>query len=443
MGGRKPLPVGSHGRIRITEITTSRVTCTACRMGVCPTHKATVCKVCEVHTKAHAHTSVFEARCQYRDLNGDDRYPSARGRSKTAAEYALKERIQELAKAAKVGEVTRDTRFNVVVGLWLADLDHKVEHSGRAYTTARTYRSYLTGHIVPRFGKLQLREIKAAAVDEFVKKIRKEMGYESAKKVKSIISAIADFAIRRGAENWVNPTKAIEEINAGPAEDVVAMTVDQVADMLKGMRAYAVELDEKAVEKKDGRAAWRNTAWHDLPELAEAMLATGVRIGEVLALSGEDVILGEDGRVLVNVDAHLVWVKGKGVVRQPGRKAGQPALLLEVPGWSRAMFLRRKMAAGSGPLFAAIGGGWLDATNVNKRIKTAMTACGFEWVTSHVWRHTVATLLDEADLPVSDVAGQLGNTKAVAERHYIKRRATNARAAAALEAALGKKVSGA
>lgn len=403
--GRKPLPVGAHGRIKVTELA----------------------------PKLH------EARCLYKDMNGDVHRPSARAQSKTAAEYALLERLKEMAKAAKNGEVTRDSRFAAVVELWLDDLDHKVEHQGRAHTTARTYRSYLTGHIIPRFGKLQLREIKAAAVDEFVKKIRKEMGYESAKKVKSIISAIADFAIRRGAENWVNPTKAVEEITAGPAEDVVAMTADQVADMLRKMRAYACQLDDE----RDGRAAHRNIVWHSLPELAEAMLATGCRIGEMLALRGDDIIRGEDGRVLVSVDAHLVWVKGSGVQYVSGRKAGQPGLLLEVPAWSQPMFLRRKLAAGPGPLFPSAAGGWLDANNVNKRIRTAMDACGFEWVTSHVWRHTVATLLDEADLPVSDVAGQLGNTKAVAERHYIKRRATNARAAAALEAALGKKVAGA
>lgn len=405
MGGRKPLPVGAHGKIRITQVA----------------------------PKLH------EARCLYRDLNGEVRHPSARGASKTAAEYALKERIQDMAAAAKAGEVTRDTRFHTVVEMWLADLDHKVEHDGRAHTTARTYRSYLTGHIVPRFGKLQLREITAAAVDGCIKKIRKEMGYESAKKVKSIISAVSDFAIRRGAKLWDNPTKAVEEISAGPAEDVVAMTGDQVADMLAKMRHYACQRDEE----RDGRAGHRNIVWHALPELAEAMLATGVRIGEVLALRGEDVIRSDDGRVLVSVDAHLVWAKGRGVLYEPGRKGGAAALLLQVPPFSHAMFLRRKIASGPGPLFPSAAGGWLDATNVNKRLRKAMDASGFVWVTSHVWRHTVATLLDEADLPVSEVAGQLGNTKAVAERHYIKRRATNARAAAALEAALGKKVSGA
>jgi integrase len=403
---RPPLPVGAHGDI----------------------HVLTVGK------------KLFEARCKFRDLNGEIRRPSARGKSKSAARNNLRAKLAKLTTTAARGDVTRDSRFKAVVTLWLDDLDHKVMHNDRAPTTARTYRSYLNGHILPRFGALMLREMTPAAVDTFVKLIRSEMGYESAKKVKSIISAIADFAIRRGADNWVNPTKAVEEIASGVAEDVVVMTVAQVIDMLQGMREHAEKLDAT----RDGRGAWRNMVWHDLPEMAQAMLATGVRIGEVLALKGGDVLRGDDGQVLVVVNAHLIFVTGEGtryVPHRKGKEPGDPGLLLEVPRWSKSLFIRRRLKAGTGPLFPAASGGWADPNNVNKRIRKAMDASGFDWVTSHVWRHTVGTLLDQADLPVSEVAGQLGNTKAVAERHYIRRRSTNGRAAAALESAFGNRVS--
>lgn len=405
--GRPPLPVGAHGEISVYQVG----------------------------------AKTFEARCKYRGLNGEIRRPSSRGGSKAAAKTALRDKLTKMTAASMAGEVTRDSRFKAVVDLWLEDLDHKVEHGGRQPTTARTYRAYLNQHLLPRFGALMLREITPAAFDEFVKKTRKEMGYESAKKVKSIMSAIADFAIRRGAEHWANPTRAVEALTAGVAEDVVAMSVEQVVAMIQGMRDYAVQRDEDS--KRAGRAAWRNVVWHDLPELAEAMLATGVRIGEVLALRGEDVVR-EGGDVLVVVNAHLIFVTGEGTRYLPhrkGKKPGDKGLVLQVPAWAHPMFLRRKLASGPGPLFPAMGGGWLDTNNVNKRIRKAMDACGFQWVTSHVWRHTVGTLLDEADLPVSDVSGQLGNSKAVAERYYIRRRATNQRAARALEV-LGRTAGG-
>jgi integrase len=61
-----------------------------------------------------------------------------------------------------------------------------------------------------------------------------------------------------------------------------------------------------------------------------------------------------------------------------------------------------------------------------------MDECGYDWVTSHVWRKTVATVLDEAGLPIGAVADQLGNTRKVAEQRYVKKRVANAASAEAL-----------
>jgi len=45
---------------------------------------------------------------------------------------------------------------------------------------------------------------------------------------------------------------------------------------------------------------------------------------------------------------------------------------------------------------------------VINRLTEAVTAVGYEWATSHVFRKTVGTL-DEADLPITAIADQLGN----------------------------------
>jgi integrase len=54
-----------------------------------------------------------------------------------------------------------------------------------------------------------------------------------------------------------------------------------------------------------------------------------------------------------------------------------------------------------------------------KRIKTAFAECGYGWIISHVFRKAVASLLDDAGLPIGDIADQLGNTRTVAEQHYV------------------------
>jgi integrase len=93
----------------------------------------------------------------------------------------------------------------------------------------------------------------------------------------------------------------------------------------------------------------------------------------------------------------LVRVRGEGLVRVPNRKGNTGGLLLRVPEWSVAMLRRRKLAAGGGPLFASWNGAWLDPSNVIHRIREAFAECGYGWVTSHVFRKTVASVLDDAD----------------------------------------------
>ncbi|GLY69941.1 hypothetical protein [Amycolatopsis taiwanensis] len=83
-------------------------------------------------------------------------------------------------------------------------------------------------------------------------------------------------------------------------------------------------------------------------------------------------------------------------------------------------------------------GEWLDPSNVVQRIQEAFAEVGYGWVTSHVFRKTVASVLDEAGLPLSAIADQLGNTQKVADKHYRKRRVANEASAAALEGMFGE-----
>ncbi len=115
------------------------------------------------------------------------------------------------------------------------------------------------------------------------------------------------------------------------------------------------------------------------------------------------------------------------------RKGDGEALLLTLPQWSLPMWQRRKEAAKDGILFASFTGQLLAPSNVINRLAEAMDAVGYGWVTSHVFRKTVGTVIDEAGLSTTAIADQLGNTRAVAERHYRKRRVANQANAAALE----------
>ncbi|PXY34986.1 hypothetical protein BAY59_05800 [Prauserella coralliicola] len=52
-----------------------------------------------------------------------------------------------------------------------------------------------------------------------------------------------------------------------------------------------------------------------------------------------------------------------------------------------------------------------DRSNTNADLRDAMNPLGFDWVTSHNFRKTAATLLDDAGLTVREIADQLGHKR--------------------------------
>jgi hypothetical protein len=106
----------------------------------------------------------------------------------------------------------------------------------------------------------------------------------------------------------------------------------------------------------------------------EAMLSTGIRIGEAIALIGPNV---DPAAPTLEVTHHVIRVIGEGLVRRDQRKGDAEGLLLALPRWSVPMWQRRKDTAGDGPLFASFAGDLLDPSNVINRIAKAMEAVGY------------------------------------------------------------------
>ncbi|WP_409463597.1 hypothetical protein [Amycolatopsis sp. GA6-003] len=68
-------------------------------------------------------------------------------------------------------------------------------------------------------------------------------------------------------------------------------------------------------------------------------------------------------------------------------------------------------------------------------MREAFDACGYGWVTSHVFRETVGTHLDESGVSTTEGAEQLCDTPAGYEEHHRekRRKASNHAAQKALE----------
>jgi integrase len=171
---------------------------------------------------------------------------------------------------------------------------------------------------------------------------------------------------------------------------------------------------------------------HDLPELARFILATGLRLGEALGVRWSDI---DPDRGSLRVERTIVRVKGKGLVAsRPKTHSSQRVLVL--PGWCLTMLQARRARLGvtGGPVFPDSLGGYRDRNNVGAAFRRVRTGTGFEWVTPHTFRKTVATLLDSKGASARMIADQLGHSRvSMTQDVYMGRRAVPAELAEALE----------
>ena len=163
------------------------------------------------------------------------------------------------------------------------------------------------------------------------------------------------------------------------------------------------------------------------------MLATGLRLGEALGVTWADVDLNVGA---VAVSRTIIRVKGKGlVVQRVKSRTSERGLLL--PLWCVELLRARRIRLGAfdGPVFPDSRGGWRDRSNVGKAFRQVRGGSEFEWVKTHTYRKTVATLLDQSGASARMIADQLGHSRvSMTQDVYLGRRAANAGNLAALEA---------
>ncbi len=163
------------------------------------------------------------------------------------------------------------------------------------------------------------------------------------------------------------------------------------------------------------------------------MIATGVRIGEALAVYWSDVDFSAG---TVAVDHTVIRIKARGLIRKSTKTAaGERTLPLS--SWALDMLKTRHAASTEdGPVFPDSIGGLRDPSNTRRVLRDARGSDAFGWVTSHVFRKTAATILDEAGLSARLVADQLGHSRpSMTQDVYMGRKVVSQAAADALERA--------
>jgi integrase len=376
MMGRPPLPVGTWGSISVRTVGPRNV----------------------------------RARARFRDFDGSVRYVVRHGTSRTSAETALKLALSKRSDDTFGGELTSSTKMSVAAELWLAEVDQ----SARSSATKELYRYVVDGYIEGGLGSLQLRELTVPRVDKFLKAIVATHGPGGAKSCKSVLSGILGMAVRHGALP-ANPVREVAKIAQPRKAAPRALTPAEAVDLLARARAHAP------------------SAHLDLADLIEFMLGTGVRLGEALAVRSEVVDLTAG---TIEIKATVVRTKGAGVQIQDWPKTAAGWRVIAVPSQVVALLQRRRAdpRLAQHVAFPSPLGHLRDVSNTTGDLRRLLDDLGYDWVSSHTFRKTVATRLDAAGLTARQIADHLGHASpSLTQDVYMGRQVATADAARSLE----------
>ena len=353
----------------------------------------------------------YRARVLVRDPDGRVREIERLGLSRSAAERHLKEAFRDRVDVHSGTDITAETRVRELAETWFASLD------AQSPSTRQRYRDRVDKQILPALGELRLRELSIGTVDRFLKTVTKRHGAAMAKMTRSVLSGMCGLAARHDALDR-NPVRDAHVITQPRKAVPKSLSVKEVLQ-LRALMTY----DDKAVAR-------------DLPEFVSFMLASGLRIGEASAVTWAAV---DQDAGTVDVRGTVVRLTGRGLIMMPTTKSTAGMRTLALPSWClemlRARAHRRSAHRIDGdPVFPAPKGGLRDPSNTQADLKDSLEWCGLPWVTSHVFRKTTATLLDDAGLSARAIADQLGHAQpSLTQNVYMGRKIASTRAAGVLE----------
>jgi integrase len=298
-------------------------------------------------------------------------------------------------------------RINRLGELWL---DEVIAEERIAPQTVCRYETSLRTAIRPTLGNLRLREASVSRLDRFFKAIAAKHPAK-ARGAKCVLGQMLAMAVRHDALA-TNPVRDIGRLRKR-RRSVKALRVEDLHAVRTAIRDWQTP--------PAGKPGPRHTG--DLADIVDLLLATGARIGEVLAARWADLDLAL-ARPTLTFSGTLVYVKGRGLFRQPWTKSDAGYRTVVLPRFAVDMLLCRQVNATANPhdaVFCTRRGTWLSPNNVRRQWRQARKDTALEWVVPHTFRKTVATLLDrEADTKTA--SEQLGHaTEEVTNTYYIEK----------------------
>jgi integrase len=385
MAGRSPLRIGQHGKV----------------------------------SRTYLGGGVWQAMCRYRDTDGVTRRVTRRsptGEQDRHGKLAEDLLIESLAnRRPPSDEIGPDT---AVMTLVQAHLDRLAE-DGRSPATQDTYK-LVANKLQLKLGAVRIVEVNPGRIDTVLRAMNNTHGPGIARQAKTILSGALQLAVMANvlAANPVRDVAAIK--SKRPPKGAPALTAEQLRDLLVRMRAsdYCRE--------------------YDLADPFTILIATGLRRGKLLGLRWADY---DEAAVTLTISGKVVRVAGKGLVRVDETKSAAGRRTIALPRFAISVLAaRRKLPYfGEHPaiMFPSTAGTWRDPNNFGRDWRKVREELGVPEVTTHSFRKSVATLIDDRGLSARIGADQLGHARpSMTQDVYMSRGKVHTQVAEALDDAI-------
>lgn len=282
--------------------------------------------------------------------------------------------------------------------LWLKN--HKLEVKPQTYSQTV---SELKTHLLPVFGNIRVEKITLPMVQVFVNKIANNpnLGSVSLKIILSINKRILKYAVN------------LQLITVNPADNIIVPKNKKNISQKKELKYFETNQLKQFKDYLDKLPNTFRNYYHKT--LYDTLLATGLRIGEAVALEWSDIDL-DNG--YIDVNKTLVWSRME--TNSPKSMAGYRKIPID----RNTVLMLRLYKARQHQCFIEHGYGGKMAEYVfsnglhaypsreglQKTLTKHLKLAGLPYLTLHAFRHTHASLLLNAGISYKELQQRLGHS---------------------------------
>lgn len=282
--------------------------------------------------------------------------------------------------------------------LWLKN--HKLEVKPQTYSQTV---SELKTHLLPVFGNIRVEKITLPMVQVFVNKIANNpnLGSVSLKIILSINKRILKYAVN------------LQLITVNPADNIIVPKNKKNISQKKELKYFEANQLKQFKDYLDKLPNTFRNYYHKT--LYDTLLATGLRIGEAVALEWSDIDL-DNG--YIDVNKTLVWSRME--TNSPKSMAGYRKIPID----RNTVLMLRLYKARQHQCFIEHGYGGKMAEHVfsnglhaypsreglQKTLTKHLKLAGLPYLTLHAFRHTHASLLLNAGISYKELQHRLGHS---------------------------------